>query len=274
MQRPRQFMTDDVWQTILHKYVVPYRHTNSFSPPTFIGHKDSEPLIDRKFQSRLRDLADAASDMKIDIYSNGVLLPKWRDRGEDMFDFLEGLPNQSRYLMSYHPVNHDGSVNSYITAMEYLHRVLRLKATTGRYANIEFVTVSHRSKHVTEAMQEFWRSYWHDLPITVHCNTDITPWTGRIDEATCHFNGCPYSDFGHWFFGVTGNVIACCMDLEEEIVLGNVMVDEPAAMFAATEAFYVEQRRILAAKERHPRGVCSNCFGQERADLVQLGVPC
>jgi hypothetical protein len=92
------------------------------------------------------------------------------------------------------------------------------------------------------------------------------------DIATCHYNGCPYADFGHWFFGVTGNIIACCLDLEEEIVLGNVLVDSPVEMFAKTEAFYAEQRRMLEAKERVTHQVCANCFGQVRTDLIQLGV--
>ena len=96
------------------------------------------------------------------------------------------------------------------------------------------------------------------------------------DQATCHYNGCPYADFGHWFFGATGNIIACCLDLEEEIIFGNVLEDDPVEMFAKTDAFYVEQRRILEAREQHPRGVCKNCFGQRRDDvpteLVQLGV--
>jgi hypothetical protein len=142
--------------------------------------------------------------------------------------------------------------------------------------NVEFIAVSHRSKWVSEETQENWRATWAGLPITVHCNCSINPWTGLMEDiATCHHNGCPYSDFGHWFFGVTGNVIACCMDLEEEIVLGNVLRDDPTDMFARTAAFYAEQPRILEAKELHPRGVCRNCFGQHRNDahyeLIQIG---
>ncbi len=271
MQRKKQFMDDAVWQIILNEYIVPYQHVNSFSPPTFIGHNMTEPLIDRKLPQRLRDLAAAAPDMKIDIYSNGVLLPAWSKRGEDFMVFLATLrPMKVRYMMSYHPYNHDGSPNAYGPTVDYMQNILRDPPP-----NVEFITVSHRSKWVTEEIQENWRRNWAGLPITVHCNASLNPWAGRINEpGTVQFNGCPYADFGHFFFGVTGNVIACCMDLEEEIVLGNVMRDEAAAMFAAAEAFYAEQRRILAAKELHPRGVCRDCFGQKRDNpLVQLGVP-
>jgi hypothetical protein len=61
--------------------------------------------------------------------------------------------------------------------------------------------------------------------------------------------------------------------LEEEIILGNVLKDDPTEMFAKTDEFYKEQRRILEAKEQHPRGVCRNCFGQRRDDPIQELIP-
>lgn len=257
-------MSDEVWDVLLHQYVIPYRDHNSFCPPTFIGHKDGEPLLNKRLPDRLRDLAAVAPDMKVDIYSHGLMLPKWRDRGQDFVQFLASLPNRVRYMMSYHPVNHDYSVNDYGPTVAYLREVLRDPPP-----NVEFITVSHKSKWVDDEVQEMWRRTWATLPITVHCNCSINPWTGLI-ESDLKFNGCPYGDFGHWFFGVTGNVIACCLDLEEEIVFGNILSDDPVEMFAKTEAFYAEQRRILAMKERHPRGVCSNCYGQDRSELLQL----
>lgn len=266
MVRKREHMSDEVWETILNQYVVPYKYHNmrdSYCPPTMILHKDSEPLIDRKLPDRLRDIALVSPDMKIDIYSNGVLLPKWRDRGQDFFDLLRSLPNRVRYLMSFHPHNHDGSVNDYSETKTYLKEVLRNPPP-----NVEFITVSHRSKWVTSAMQESWQQWWTGLPITVHSNCTINPWTGRIteEEGMAHFNGCPYGDFGHMFFGVTGNVIACCLDLEEEIIFGNVLQNTPPDMIAALEAFYADQR---AGKWKHQ--VCADCYGQKRNDLVKLG---
>lgn len=272
MERKREFMSDDVWSTILYRYIVPYHFVNAFCPPTFIAHKDSEPLIDKKLPDRLQSLSSACPDMKIDIYSNGVLLPKWHERKQDFIDFLGSLPNKARYLMSYHPKNHDGSDNDYTQTVEYLQDVLRDPPS-----NIEFITVSHKSKWVTEEMQQAWKRNWEGLPITVHCNCSLNPWTGRIEEeGVTQFNGCPYADFGHWFFGVTGNIIACCLDLEEEIVLGNVMRDDPAEMFHKTTEFYQEQQRILAERRRVNYPVCANCYGQKREDvpteLIPLGV--
>lgn len=254
-------MSDAVWERVLHAYIVPYKDVNRFCPPTFIGHKDGEPLLNKQLPSRLRDLSFAAPDMHIDVYSHGLLLPKWRERGQDFIEFLGSLPNRCRYLMSFHPYNHDGSPNDYTAVVAYMKSVLRKPPP-----NVEFITVSHRSKHVSEAVQEAWRRSWDGLPITVHSNCSLNPWTGRIEEeGAVRFNGCPYGDFGHWFIGVTGNIIACCLDLEEEIVLGNVLQDDPREMFLKTEAFYAEQR---AGRWTHQ--VCADCFGQKRT--VQLGV--
>ena len=272
MERERTFMSDQVWNTILTEYIATYRHHNCFSPPTFIGHKDGEPLLNKNLPSRLRDLSVVCPDMAIDIYSHGLMLPKWRERGRDFIEFLGTLPNRVRYMMSYHPRNHDYSHNDYAPVIAYLKEVLRNPPR-----NVEFITVTHRSKWVCEETQENWRATWAGYPITVHCNTHINPWTGRMEDiATCHYSGCPYADFGHWFFGVTGNVIACCLDLEEEIILGNVLTHKPCEMFEVTEAFYAEQRRIQEQKDRVNHPVCANCFGQERTaapELVQLGMP-
>lgn len=273
MERQRAFMADDVWDTILHRYIVPYRHINSFCPPTFIGHKDGEPLLNKRLPDRLRDLAVVAPDMKVDIYSHGLMLPKWRDRGRDFIEFLASLPMQVRYMMSFHPVNHDNTLNNYADTVTYLKEVLRHK----KPPNVEFITVSHKSKWVTEDMQQSWQDVWTGLPITVHKNCAINPWTGRMEEhATCKYNGCPYADFGHWFFGATGNVIACCLDLEEEIVLGNVLRDDPQVMFDRTAAFYEAQRMTRDLGLRPVNEVCCDCFGYKRtpkSELLQLGVP-
>lgn len=263
-------MSDEVWDMILHRYIVPYRHVNRFCPPTFIGHKDGEPLLNKRLPDRLRDVATYAPDMHIDIYSHGLLLPAWEKRGQDFFQFLATLPNRVRYMMSFHPCNYDGSTNDYWKGVvPYLKGVLRNPPP-----NVEFITVSHASRWVTRDMQDGWREVWAGWPITVHSNACLNPWTGRIEEdGTVKFNGCPYADFGHWFFGATGNVIACCLDLEEEIVLGNVLCDDPAEMFARTEVFYADQRHAREAGDRPTHQVCSDCFGFKRAELVQLGVP-
>lgn len=270
MERKRGFMKDDVWERILHEYIVPYKHVNSDRcPPTFIPHKDGEPLLNNSLQSRLNDIARSVPDMKIDIYSHGLMLPRLAKQGRDFMQFLATLPNRVRYMMSYHPYNHDNTENDYTNVVQYMQEILKNPPP-----NVEFITVSHKSKWVSEEMQQAWKRTWEGLPITVHCNAAINPWTGLI-ESDLKFNGCPYADFGHWFFGATGNVIVCCLDLEEEIVLGNVMKDSPKEMFEKTYHFYEMQRKVTAAKGRPLHAVCDDCYGFKRrdrvADLLQLG---
>ena len=265
MQRKREFMSDDVWSAILNLYIVPYRDVNRFCTPTVIFHKDGESLLDKKLPQRLQQMAEVAPDIKIDIYSNGVLLPTWTKRGQDFIKFLATLPNKVRYLMSYHPRNHDNSVNDYTATIDYMQQVLMNPPR-----NVEFITVSHKSKHVTQEMQDEWRRNWDGYPITCHSNATLNPWTGRNeDEGLAQFGGCPYGDFGHMFFGVTGNVIACCLDLEEEIVFGNVLTDTPTDMVAKLDKFYTDQRN-----KKVDHAVCHNCHGipQTPGRLVSLGL--
>lgn len=273
MERKREFMSMEVWQTIIDRYVVPYKEYQSLAYPahnntckaTIIPHKDGEPLLGKKHIDMLRYASEKCPDINIDTYSHGLMLPKWKDRGQDFIEFLGTLPNRCRYLMSFHPYNHDGSINDYTETIRYLRNVLKNPPK-----NVEFITVSHKSKYVSDYIQDNWRSEWAGLPITVHCNASLNPWTGRIEEeGTVAFNGCPYGDFGHMFFGVTGNVIACCLDLEEEIVFGNVMVDEPARMIEKLESFYADQRAKVVT-----HSVCNNCHGlpQSAERLLSLGV--
>lgn len=273
MVRKRQFMAMDVWETILEKYVAPFKERNRHCPPTLINHKDGEPLLNKRFTEMLGIASAMLPDIKIDVYSHGLMLPTWRARGNDFISFLGSLPNKCRYLMSYHPFNHDGSKNDYAATNAYMRDMLQ--APPG---NVEFIMVSHLSKHVSKDELLAWRDSWtpeiNRRVLTVHANVGINPWTGRIDEpGTVEFNGCPYGDFGHMFFGVTGNVIACCMDLEEEIVFGNVLTDSPDAMFAKLTEFYAEQQRIARDKTGLVHEVCRDCMGMgKRADLLQVGM--
>lgn len=267
-------MTREVFDTILHKYVVPYKDVNRFCPPTVIPHKDGESTLHKEYDAFIKSVSDADSSLKIDIYTHGLTLPK----KPGFLEFLGSLPSQLRMLMSFHFFNGDGSANDY-TATEAL---VRKYLDENRWpSNVELILTSHLIRPMTVERLAEWKATWQCYIDTrqisaVHANVSINPWTGRIkEEGTVQFNGCPYADFGHYFFGVTGNIIACCLDLEEEIILGNVLKDDPAEMFKKTEAFYAEQRRIQTEKLRVNYPVCSNCYNQKREDisseLVQLG---
>jgi len=262
MERKRQFMTDEVWDTILNKYVVPYKHVNSYlNNPTLIPHKDGEPLLNKNLSSLLSRAAKLVPDMGISIYSHGLLLKR------SFIEFLGSLPNPTRLLVSFHFFNYDGTENDYTSTTE----VLKDCVHNYKPDNLEVIFVSHLVPPMTSDRLNKWKDSWDKEvstgKLTVHANVAINPWTGLIENATVHHGGCPYNDFHSMFFGATGNVIACCMDLEEEIVFGNVMKDDPEKMVGTVRAFYAAQKR----REVNHK-VCYDCFGipKQQVDLIQL----
>ena len=278
MDRGGSFMKKEVLETILHKYVLPFKDYQSSAypnrdnncPATVILHKDGESTLHKEYDAFVEMVSNLDSSLKIDIYTHGLTLP----RKPGFLEFLSSLPSRFRMLISFHFFNGDGSKNDYAATDALLREYLDNRHWP---ANVELILSSHVVRPMTLDMLATWKSSWQKYidsgQITVHANVNINPWTGRIKEpGTVQFNGCPYGDFGHMFFGVTGNVIACCLDLEEDILFGNVMEDfpQPQQIVRRLEDFYRSQR--LAQKDRSgiPQ-LCRNCFGMERDDLVQIG---
>lgn len=266
MRRDRHMMTLEVWTTILRRYAVPFhRHNAHLNPPTLIVSKDGEPLLNKNLPDFLKLAALLLPNLGIDIYSHGLLLPKmpW------FFDLLGSLPNKVRLMVTFHYHNHDGTTNDYTDVEAFLRE--RLSRPKLGPENIELVLASHLVPPMTRERLEEWAARWRPLVAgrgQVHANVLINPWTGLMEEvATTKFACCPYEKFDCMFFGATGNVIACCMDLEEEIVFGNVLKDGAREMFEAVEAFYAAQKRHEIKHD-----VCRNCFGLPTPGrLLQVG---
>lgn len=257
MQRERTMMSLETFKVILERYVIPFKDINRRDcPPTLIMHKDGEPFLNKKLPEMLTMIGMADPTLKIDIYSHGLLLTK------EKLELLNTLPNKVRLLISFHFYNHDGSTNDYTKTTALLHEAF--SGPTRRYENIEIILVSHLIRPMTPAMLEQWRSQWQEAiskqRVVVHANVNINPWTGLIEEpGISAFPSCPYGDFGHWFFGATGNLIACCMDLEEEIVFGNVHSADPETMLQTVSKFF---RDVTAKKLDHQ--VCRYCLGVDK----------
>jgi hypothetical protein len=267
MKRKRAMMTREVWDTILRDYVVPFRHVNASGAPTLIPDKDGEPLLNKKILEYLKAASDLLPDLKFSIYTHGLRL------NTDILAFLGSLPNRTQLMVTFHFYNHDGSLNDY-TKTDALLRSWLSRPKLGP-ENIDFVLASHLVAPMTLGRLQDWKASWKSFEdagrVKVHANTLISPWTGLMkDVATCSFFECPYQHFDHMFFGATGNVIACCMDLEEEIVFGNVLKDDPQVMFEKVRDFYAAQKRHEPSYE-----VCNDCFGlppRQKQELLQLGV--
>ena len=211
MQRERQDMSFQTVQAVIDKCIIPYK------PGTLILHKDGEPLLHPDFEEIVKRFTEI-SDAKVDIYTNGTRLTK------DKIEFMKDLTNKFWFLVSFHLFNADGKRNDYVQIAENLVNCLAM-----RTENFEFVIATHKTDFADMDELDAWKARWIEIAKIypalrgIHINTALNPWLGLIDQGnTITFPACPYADGQHLFIGVTGNVLACCMDLEEDLVFGNV----------------------------------------------------
>jgi sulfatase maturation enzyme AslB (radical SAM superfamily) len=242
MKRARQHMSDEVFFKVLREFILPLRDDfyTKGHPPTLILHKDGEPLLHPKLLTFITAIAACRPDVKMDIYTNGLLLT------EDFVDTLRRIWSKFRILVSFHFYSHTGKQIDYSGIDPILERIAKKK-----HPNIEVIFASHVTRFCSETELSEWKEgwlkrLWADFPI--HVNKHINPWTGLIDEENCvSFNGCPYADGNHLFIGVTGNILACCMDLEERLSFGNVLTDRPHTIFDRVNIFYedIKEKAII-----------------------------
>lgn len=63
---------------------------------------------------------------------------------------------------------------------------------------------------------------------------------------------CDYAYGQEFFVGVTGNIIPCCNDLEEELLIGSVKTMKPAEAIDALYEFYKQVPKYR---------LCQKCIG-------------
>jgi len=246
MKKPKEHMSPEVFNCLLDNYIDIDQYN------TVITHLNGEPLLHPQFKEIVESIAKV-SDAKVDVYSNGLLL------NTDLIDFLTTLENKVWLLISFHFYNHDGKLNDYKKTIDLLENVVGRKKE-----NLEIVLATHVTDLAKREDLEEWKSYWeryvdldnNSILRAVHVNTAINPWAGLIEQKnTIKFDACPYSDGQHLFVGVTGNVLACCIDLEEEITFGNILTDSKEDMMKSRGRFYDEVRQGVINRD-----VCKRCL--------------
>lgn len=232
MKRKRQDMTVETFDVILENYIKTMDGEN----PTVILHKDGEPLMNDNLRYFIRRIADVRPDVKIDIYTNGLLLT------EEFVQFLSTIPNKVWLLVSFHFLQvMEKEIN-----ISFKNNIVLENCVKKNYENIEYVFVTHEVDGGDSEKLKQWQKDWTDkiAPFPhrlreVVINPHINPWTGLIqDSHNVQFETCPYGDFGHLFIGVTGTVLPCCMDLEEELDQGNIMTTSKQLLFDRMSSFY------------------------------------
>lgn len=238
MERKQENMTQPVFQKIL-QIMEPMK------PETVIVHKDGEPLLHPQFDSLFSDICQLLPETKVDVYTNAYFLKP------ELFEKLgeSTVRNKVWFLVTMHGHKYGGEPYDLRKPSENVLNCLDI-IKTKRWHNIEFIISSHKTDLVSQRhmkmFYDFWVSMKGQFPAihNVHANTHINPWGQRIEmkEGMVHYEACPYSDSNHLFIGVTGNVLPCCMDLEEEIIFGNIMTDDLEEIERKRQAFYEVMR--------------------------------
>lgn len=249
MKRPRQNMSEDVFKRVLE-------YIKALDPNTIIPHKDGEPLLHPQFTNYLLRMMDVAPIAKFDIYTNAHFLD-----GQFFSNILRKIVNRGNvlwFLVTFH--RHDKKGKAYDLPT---HKVLGALEAIKTYElpDVKFVLTSHKTDLVEQKDMDEWLEFWTGQKVffpsiwDVHANTDINPWGERIKmKNTVTFDKCPYRDGLHLFIGVTGNVLPCCIDLEEDIIFGNIMKDNWEDISDRRDAFYEE---ILTESKYE---VCQKCL--------------
>ena len=247
MQRERGFISNEVFLKVLNDYIIPLRGEQ----PTVILHKDGEPLLHNNIRFFIREIEKYRTDIKLDIYTNGVLL------NDDFVAFLSTVKNPVWILVSFHFIDYLGRM---INSTDSLHwRLKQMMDDAGK--NITFVVVTHEHDYIQKDFLDRWLTEWleHKSKTTakidgVFVNPSINPWGGLIEDShNSSFTSCPYADGEHLFIGYTGNVIPCCIDLEEDAIIGNVFVDDVSTIMSRRSEFYSDV-------VKHGGSLCHRCL--------------
>jgi len=229
MQRKQSYMQEDVFNKLLS-------YISILGPDTVILHKDGEPLLHPNFKDYFSRIAER-TNAKIDLYTNGFYLTP------DIVSFMgEKAPsNKIWILVTFHQHKHTGEAYDLTTVEENLLECVKLQIP-----NIDFILATHQTDFTDEEASKEWYARWVNRTFeysnieAVHVNTCISPWAGKIEQKgeMANYVCCPYQDGCHMFIGVTGNILPCCMDLEEEITLGNVLEDDLDSIMILRKEFY------------------------------------
>ena len=243
MKRPFYNMEKDVFDRVLN--II-----EETQPLTVIPHKDGEPLLHPDFFEYMKMISEI-SQAKFDIYTNGIPLTR------ELVEKLDSLGNKIFFLISFHFHKYDGTKYSYLEVNERIEEILSLDLK-----HTEFVFATHVTDLENEEKLNIWKKNWellsdkYYLLKAVHVNKAINPWTGLISQKNCiSFDACPYQNGEHLFVGNTGNILPCCMDLEEELTLANIMEDDLNDIIQRRNEFYenLEQGELDL--------LCRKCLG-------------
>jgi radical SAM protein with 4Fe4S-binding SPASM domain len=247
MERPITYMKEEVLNKAVE--LVRDKLTNLIA---VTPHKDGEPLLYSHLDQVLKRFSETRK-VDINLYTNGLLLTR------DFVVSLRNVPRKVVILISYHTHNEGGKRNDYSAAFKEWELCFQEAPP-----NVRFVMVSHLTDSITEDELLKWKKYWLEKEYksldAVYINSCIHSWGGKVKQRNTFVDstpGCSYVDGMHFFIGVTGNVLPCCIDLEEEVIFGNIMTDTFESIQEKRIKFYTDFQN----KKYQP--LCDRCLNAQ-----------
>ena len=214
---------------------------------TLILSKDGEPLMHPDFGDLFSYVVGKYAG-KIDIYTNGVFLTN------DILDILGSVPNNISIFVTDHTVSREGTQDSTKTLANFTNAVDR------EYTNISLNLTKHAFNGQTKEDANWlrtWNVYKHDHPnvAAIHLNQHKNSWAGFV--GTEKYNSCPFIEYEFVGVGITGNVTMCCLDLNEELVAGNILTDTKEDILSSRHNY----KQLIIAKDITTLNPCKRCIG-------------
>lgn len=207
LSREKSYMPLDIFSKALDVFLE--------TITTLILSKDGEPLLHPKFDEILKIISEKYKG-KIDIYTNGVYLDSSK------IDALSKMPNEIHMFVTNHTLGRNGLQDSNKTLTNFKNAVEK------NPPNIKFYLTKH--SFYGENIEDIpwvatWNNYKNEHPniLAVHLNKNKNGWVGFIDAKKNSY--CSFMEYEFIGIGITGNVLMCCSDLNEELTVGNIMTD-------------------------------------------------
>ena len=249
MTRSREVMKPAVLDNLVENYIM------GKGIETVVLSKDGEPLLYPNIKEAIQKICEV-SRCRVEIYTNGLALNK------QFVDYLTQFNNQFFVYLTFHRYDYLGNREERCLGVcEELKRIIKSEPD-----NVQIVVVVHATDYEDKGDLETWELYWNKKVRqymclhAAHVNYNINPWPRRQIRAVHNTDpkACPYTEGSHIFVGVTGNVTACCGDIDEEIILGNIVVDDPETIESNRYDFYYKMRNDVYSEE-----LCQICIGKK-----------
>jgi radical SAM protein with 4Fe4S-binding SPASM domain len=238
MERTKADMTDTVFAAVLTQL-------GKWFHGTVCPFLNGELFMDKKIESRLHAITTLLPSTRVGIHTNGSMLNENR------------LSMMQKCRMAYFNLSLQATSaaehkeRTGLRNWDHILAMIRLAVARGLVPTLLFND---------DLNQDAARKLASSLGARHHTNYTYT-WRGIVGRAKINpaDNTCNWVN-NHIFILSNGDVVPCCMDLEGELRMGNVMTDDLKEMYQS------EGMEFLRASSRGAVPFCSVCNMPPRRD--------